>query len=261
MKENFPQINKNTEVEPGKPRASSGVAKFARRVGLAALLPTMAGLSAHGQEKKVSDGELLANNVKNNLEVKATISDSTKANNATTEFYGAKPTENAKVKKDSVEAKETKTIVTDKVRMDWHKYLVWLEAKGMRGNPALDRDSLGFKLLEEYIKENPETSLSKDMIRPIQEEFKKYREWLLEQRREGKAVIGQDAQHQVPDAKVMPDLSITDGNPGQYTTSHDFATSTLQTLNSKFEVVKVEDKGFSKITSGASSGTIESAEK
>jgi hypothetical protein len=71
---------------------------------------------------------------------------------------------------------EGEPIITDKHKSDWNKYLTWLDTKKMRGKPELDKSGLGNQLFGQYIKENPTTSLSANIIPGIRKEYKKLRQ-------------------------------------------------------------------------------------
>jgi hypothetical protein len=122
--------------------------------------------------------------------------------------------------------------IDDKVKEEWNKYTSWLEEKGMKGKPELDSDQLGFKMLDEYRKANPNTILSKDLILPIQREFQTYRQKALENIKTGKATFNGKEED------FMPGLSKLDGYPGRYTTSYKFPSATVTTLDNGIPVEK-----------------------
>lgn len=106
--------------------------------------------------------------------------------------------------------------VDDNVRGEWNKFVDWMAAKGVKGKPELDTNQLGFKYLDDYIKENPNTVLSRELVLPIQREFQTYRTKALENIKAGKAKFdGTEEQ-------FMPGLSKLDGYPGQFTTNYKF---------------------------------------
>lgn len=124
-------------------------------------------------------------------------------------------------------AKTTTEPPSKKLREDWNAYVKWLDKKGMKGKPELDKKELGFKMVEQYRKENPNTLVSKETIIPIQEEFKKYRQWSLDQIKQGKSEFAPG----VTSENYMRALSIADGIPGQRTTSFSFPDSYLTTFD------------------------------
>ena len=75
-----------------------------------------------------------------------------------------------------------------KIKADWNKYLDYLEEKGVKGSPELDKGGLGNKYFQEYIKANPETSLSASVIPKIREAYKELRNVNIEQIKKGKSV-------------------------------------------------------------------------
>lgn len=122
---------------------------------------------------------------------------------------------------------ENNPVITNKLRKDWNDYVSFLESKGMKGKPELDKDGLGFKMIDEYRKVNPNTLVSKETIIPIQKEFQNYRNWSLDQIKQGKAKLAEG----VTPENYMRALSIIDGIPGQRTTSFRFPESYLTTFN------------------------------
>lgn len=131
--------------------------------------------------------------------------------------------------------------VTNKLREDWNNYLSWLDLKGMRGKAELDTNDLGGKMIDEYRKQFPDTSVSRENIIPIQNEFKKYRDWVLSEVAAKRASL---AEGTTPET-FMKDLSKVDGYAGSLTTSFKFPSSYLNTfLNDK--LIKTESQGFAK---------------
>ena len=108
--------------------------------------------------------------------------------------------------------------ITNKHRQDWNAYVKYLETKGMRGNVELDKGTNFDKALLAYKKENPSTTITKEMIAPIQKEFGKYREFALQQVRDKKAFL----QEGVTEEMFLKDLSVVDGMAGSKTSSYEF---------------------------------------
>jgi hypothetical protein len=112
--------------------------------------------------------------------------------------------------------------VSADLRTDWNNYVTWLEQKGVKGSPELDKNNTGFKYLEEYRSANPNTLLTKEAIPKVQGYLQEYRNWVIESHKnktrpiEFKADPGKDYE------LFMPNLSKVDGYPGQFTTSYKF---------------------------------------
>lgn len=131
--------------------------------------------------------------------------------------------------------------ITNEVRQGWNEYLGWLKGKGLAGNDKLDKDGLGMKMIDEYRKENPNATLTKEMVVPIQKDFRNYRNYTLKQIDEGKAEL--DPHVGATRENFMQGLSIVDGIPGKMTTSYQFPLSWMRTMNNG-KVIKTENKGF-----------------
>jgi hypothetical protein len=103
--------------------------------------------------------------------------------------------------------------LTPKQRQDWNTYVDWLDKKGMKGHPDLDKKDISFQYLDQFIKENPSTSLSRDTVKPIQDE-------MTNLAINSRALA---ARKNDPNAdKLMQGTSISDGIPGSRTTRFKF---------------------------------------
>ncbi len=132
--------------------------------------------------------------------------------------------------------------VDNSIRKGWNEYINWLDSKGLKGKPELDKNNYGFKVLEEFRKEHPNSPITKERIPIIQKEFSNYRQWVLDKVKAGKADIGN-----VKEEDFMKNLSITDGIPGQFTTAVKFPDEYLVTRDQSAGTQKIEKKGFSTI--------------
>lgn len=143
--------------------------------------------------------------------------------------------------KDGAKPDGKKEIVIDnKIREGWNSYVDWLEAKGLKGNPSLDKDDFGGQMIDKYKLENPGSPISREMIIPIQKDFSVYRDFVLEDVKNKKARLADG----VTPETFMKDLSVVDGIAGQKTTKFKFPFKYLETyMGDKLE--KKENKGFS----------------
>lgn len=135
--------------------------------------------------------------------------------------------------------KPKQPVVDNNIRQEWNNYVQWLDKKGLKGNPALDHDDLGGKMIDEYRKENPDTPLTREMVVPIQKEFSNYRNWVINQIESGKGAYAPGTNKE----NFLRALSIVDGIPGQRTTSFQFPKNYLDTFNNG-KLVSREDQGF-----------------
>lgn len=131
------------------------------------------------------------------------------------------------------------TQVDNNLRREWNKYVNHLQAKGLRGNPVLDKDGAWNVALEQYRKENPTTILTKEKIPIIQKEFQNYRQYVLDKIKQGKGqfAVGTNENN------FMQDLSKVDGVAGSLTTKHSFPDEFLNTFE-KGKLISTENKGF-----------------
>ena len=79
--------------------------------------------------------------------------------------------------------------VDNKLRKDWNDFLDHLDKKGFRGKEELDYGEMGNKLLDEYLATNKTTSITKDKVPVIRKELFNYRNWVLDQAKQGKTQL------------------------------------------------------------------------
>lgn len=132
----------------------------------------------------------------------------------------------------------------DKIKKDWNLYLQYIDKMGYKGKDDLDKGGLGYKLFDEYVANNPSTSLNRDILPIIRKELLNYRTQVLESTKKGKGLLmkGVDEKnfmaHVVENEKTkIPDypgknLTITKF-PDDYTFSYD-ADNKLKKVDKKF---------------------------
>lgn len=132
------------------------------------------------------------------------------------------------------------------IMQQWNSYVDWLDSKGMKGSPELDKGDTGFKLMEEYRKVNPSFTLQKDDIGVIQERLKDYRNFSLDSIRQGKMKVNyggketffkdlSPTQQKDVEENYMGKIAKTsiDKFPGQFTTSTKFSSEFISKVNSR----------------------------
>ena len=72
--------------------------------------------------------------------------------NASKKEYKYVPTGNpGEVKKvESSDSDNEDDNVSDDVKSDWNNFLTWLDKKGLKGKPELDKDNKGNELFKQY---------------------------------------------------------------------------------------------------------------
>lgn len=130
--------------------------------------------------------------------------------------------------------------ITNQVRSDWNKYIDYLRSKGIAGSPDLDRNGLGNQVLQQYIKDNPGTSLSLDIVKPLQSEFIKLRQWGLDRVKAGKAAFANG----VNESNFMAGLSPDDAYAGSRTTSYKFPSEYLTMYDQPTNNTTTKNLGF-----------------
>jgi hypothetical protein len=110
---------------------------------------------------------------------------------------------------------------------DWNDYTNFLDKKGLKGSPALDHNDLGGQMIDEYRKQNPQTTVSRDMVVPIQQAFSKYRDYAIKNIEAGKGAYAPGTNKD----NFLKNLSVVDGIPGQRTTSFQFPSQYMKDMN------------------------------
>jgi len=137
--------------------------------------------------------------------------------------------------------------LTTEQRAQWNAYIDYLQAKGMKGNPALDnRDTkLSQQMFDSYKAQNPHFTLTYDQVPQVQKDLLDYRAQLVNKWKANPAVV--------PDAKteedIMPDLSPADGWLGSKTSSHKYPVAQLN-QTSYGTNLNAYDAAIAKIKSG-----------
>ena len=208
-----------------------------------ALIVTGLGAAATSVEGQVVGQKVLANTDKNTTEVKMNNENmASKGYDVGDRFISSNKTdistsevekgttvvlkENATSNKKIENIVESKGDVFDMLRRDWNDYVDWLEMKGLKGDEKLDRNGLGVEMITQYRIEHPETTVSNETVGNIQEEFAKYRTWVLDQIKQGKAAFAPG----VTEETFMTNLSKSDHYAGQLTTMKKFPLAYLQLM-------------------------------
>ena len=79
--------------------------------------------------------------------------------------------------------------VDNKLRGEWNGFLDYLDKKGVRGNPSLDKGGLGMQMFDDYVKQNPTISLNRKRIPDVRKEILSYRDDAIQKAKSGKATI------------------------------------------------------------------------
>jgi hypothetical protein len=99
--------------------------------------------------------------------------------------------------------------------------------------------SVFWATLDQYKKENPNSVVSRETIKPIQKEFSNYRNFALNEIKNKRAVFSEGTNEQ----NFMKSLSVIDGIAGQRTTSFKFPDIYLKNFMNG-ELQSVKNMGF-----------------
>ena len=126
--------------------------------------------------------------------------------------------------------------LTPQQKQQWNQFVDYLEKSGYKGSPLLDNKStaLGGKLIEQYKSANPNFSLGYDNVKDVQQDLQNYRDSLVNQYKQGKAVVDGVKS---PD-EIMFGISPVDGWLGSKTSNWKFPVATMTSTTPKGTVVK-----------------------
>jgi hypothetical protein len=138
--------------------------------------------------------------------------------------------------------------VSDKIKEDWNMYLSWLDKKGMKGKPELDKGDVGNKLFKQYLKETPNTSLSEKVIPSIRKAYVDLRNDRLKEIQSGGATTSTVNPENFMNHILLNEKSNDPNYVGQHLTQTMFPGGKV-TNEATGEVKKVEllGKGGTKI--------------
>ena len=136
---------------------------------------------------------------------------------------------------------ETESI-SDNVKSDWNNYLTWLDKKGMRGKPELDKGGLGNNLFKEYLKENPNTSLSEKIIPSIRKAYLDLRNDRLKEIQSGKGTYAGTPESFMKHI-VLNEQSKDPNYVGQHLTQTMFPGAKLTTQKGEEKNISLLGKG------------------
>lgn len=118
------------------------------------------------------------------------------------------------------------------VMQQWNDYIGWLKANNLSGDKRMDNVAFSKQTLLDYNKQNPNSRLTYDMVKPIQSQIKAYRQSIIDAHKNGAQI--KFAQPPGPDySNFMGWATGTseDGINGQYTSQFMFPKTYLVNLN------------------------------
>jgi len=130
--------------------------------------------------------------------------------------------------------------ITNQHRQDWNAYVKWLETQGLKGDPRLDKGDFGKQVLLKYRQINPTTSISPEMVQPIQADFANLRNYSLDQIKQKKAAFAEGVNEQ----NFMQELSKLDAYPGSKTTLHSFPFDYMRYVDKPAGTDTTINRGF-----------------
>jgi len=138
------------------------------------------------------------------------------------------------VKDDKISVQEKK---------DWNEYIDYLSKKGLKGSPELNKgageENVGRKVLKQFLKENPTSSLRIEKVPKIQNYFEDLQKSGKERLESGKSKM---AEGQTKES-FMKGISKVDIYPGSKTTTYKFPTASLETSENG-KIISKQELGF-----------------
>ena len=81
--------------------------------------------------------------------------------------------------------------------MDWNRFGTWIEKKGVKMSPELDKNDYGNKLFKQFRKENPDVTIDESIVPKIRKHLGRTRDARIEDFKKGNATFllnGQEIQ-------------------------------------------------------------------
>lgn len=150
---------------------------------------------------------------------------------AASTLFGANAQSNKQVHPTSISVPQTKSMDVS-ILANWNDYVEWLKKNGLSGNKKMNNIAFSKKTMEEYNKENPNSKLTYDMVKPIQTQIKKYRNSVIDYAKSGKPV-NFSFKPKSDYSNFMPWVLGTgeDGINGEFTSQFIFPKKYLRNLN------------------------------
>lgn len=132
--------------------------------------------------------------------------------------------------KPTVQQMAAKKVGVDTMQQ-WNNYIMWLKANKLSGDKRMNNVAFSKQTLDTYNKQNPNSTLSYDLVKPIQAQIKAYRQSVIDLHKAGKMKFQEPP---APDySNFMPWATGTteDGINGEYTSQFMFPKSYMVNLN------------------------------
>ena len=115
----------------------------------------------------------------------------------------------------------------------WNNYIMWLKANKLSGDKRMNNVAFSKTTLDAYNKQNPNSTLTYDLVKPIQAQIKAYRQSIIDAHKNGANIKfaqppGDDYSGFMPWATGTTE----DGINGEYTSQFMFPKTYLVNLNS-----------------------------
>lgn len=150
--------------------------------------------------------------------------------------------DNGEKKDNKVKGDSTK--VTTKQQKDWNDYVAWLDSKGIKEHPDLNKgngdDNNGVQVLKKYIQTHPNTTLTPDIVPHIQQAFVDMRNHFLDEVKKGNMKLDKGTTSD----NFLKDLSSVDGVPGAKTTKYKFPDYYTKYLDAQGNETSKTDNGL-----------------
>lgn len=151
--------------------------------------------------------------------------------------------------KEPVVDDENSETVSDAIKQDWNSYLTWLDKKGMRGKKELDTGDLGNKLFRQYLKENPNTSLSEKVIPSIRQAYVDLRNDRLKELQSGSATTNTVNPENFMNHILLNEKSNDPNYVGQHLTQTMFPGAKLTSPTGEVKKIELLGKGGTGVSS------------
>jgi hypothetical protein len=114
---------------------------------------------------------------------------------------------------------------------EWNSYVDWLKQRGLSGHQNMNHIDFSKSTLDQFRKENPNTTLTYDSVLPIQQAIRSYRDYAINQIKTGKGVAPPDTKPDFSNFMSWVTGTPNDGINGVYTSQFKFPHEYLVDLD------------------------------
>jgi hypothetical protein len=136
--------------------------------------------------------------------------------------------------------------LTPKQMEDWNNFQTWMKDKGYAGDPRMDKMKFSKSIVDMYRSENPNTSISYDIIGNVQKSIREYRNSAIEEVKSGKRRLTGDPGQNFENFMPWVTKTADDAFLGRFTSQFTFPSQYISNKYARESVQPemLERQGF-----------------